>query len=491
MYNILIADDEKNIREGIMELIDWEDIGCRVCSAMRNGEQVLAYLEENKEEIHLVITDIKMPVMDGIELAGILRDKYPDIRVIILTAYSDFEFAQQAIKYRVADFVVKNEFLDELPKSVKRVMKEWEKGRKAKVQEDGIPFLEGKLCRVCACEVKLKDIGKYKKHEESVEHLVQTAFQKPDITCMPVEPDLFFVIAGMEEEEDSVSFQRRMEKFLSLANSFLGLRIRAGISGVIENKDCMTVGKRQALRALSGVCTDAAPIRMYQNGFEARQYWVDDSDIDGYMRNLYGALRNGAAEEQEKLEEDFYQYIKKEERPIEQCKSDVHAIVSYLLRKTRGSGSKEKILVQENILEAVFGSKSKASLWDCIKDTCASVAAIFSESDRGQSFLIENVNDIIRQDYKEKLSLKSISQKLFMNSSYLSRIYKKETGITVTDAINKYRIEKAKEILGMKKYKVYEVGEMVGIEEPSYFTHVFMKYEGYSPSEYVSKLERR
>lgn len=119
------------------------------------------------------------------------------------------------------------------------------------------------------------------------------------------------------------------------------------------------------------------------------------------------------------------------------------------------------------------------------------MAAIFTESDRGQSFLIENVNDIIRQDYKEKLSLKSISQKLFMNSSYLSRIYKKETGITVTDAINKYRIERAKEILAMKKYKVYEVGEMVGIEEPSYFTHVFMKYEGYSPSEYLSKLERR
>ena len=107
------------------------------------------------------------------------------------------------------------------------------------------------------------------------------------------------------------------------------------------------------------------------------------------------------------------------------------------------------------------------------------------------NFLVENINYIIQQDYKEKLSLKSISQKLFMNSSYLSRIYKKETGITVTDAINKYRIEKAKEILGMKKYKVYEVGEMVGIEEPSYFTHVFMKYEGYSPSEYVSKLERR
>ena len=100
---------------------------------------------------------------------------------------------------------------------------------------------------------------------------------------------------------------------------------------------------------------------------EAVQYWLDDSDIDAYMRNLYGALRNGDSQEQERLEQEFFEYLKKGERSIEQCKSDVHAIVSYLLRKTRNAKSAEKIFVQENILEAVFGSRSKAGLWDCVK----------------------------------------------------------------------------------------------------------------------------
>ena len=84
MYNILVADDEKNIREGIRELIEWEEMGCRVCASMRNGEQVLQYLEEGEEKIDLVITDIKMPVMDGMELAGELRGDIPDIKRIML-----------------------------------------------------------------------------------------------------------------------------------------------------------------------------------------------------------------------------------------------------------------------------------------------------------------------------------------------------------------------------------------------------------------------
>ena len=95
----------------------------------------------------------------------------------------------------------------------------------------------------------------------------------------------------------------------------------------------------------------------------------------------------------------------------------------------------------------------------------------------------------IERSYQRKLSLKDISRELFVNSSYLSRVYKKETGNTVTDAINRFRIKKAKEMLETGQYKVYEVGKMVGIEDPAYFTHVFLKYEGESPSDYMNKKE--
>ena len=109
------------------------------------------------------------------------------------------------------------------------------------------------------------------------------------------------------------------------------------------------------------------------------------------------------------------------------------------------------------------------------------------EEQKEGSSLSRKVNSIIERDYRGKISLKDIGKELFVNSSYLSRVYKKETGYTVTDAINSYRIEKAKEILETGEYRVCEVGEMVGIEDPAYFTHVFLKYEGKSPSDFMNR----
>ena len=142
-------------------------------------------------------------------------------------------------------------------------------------------------------------------------------------------------------------------------------------------------------------------------------------------------------------------------------------------------------------MKAVYTAKSKASLWDVMMKVCQDVFSMLRGNTEYQNVLVKHVNDIIRKKYQEKLSLKIISQELYVNSSYLSRVYKKETNATVTDAINKYRIKKAKEILGKKENKVYEVGRLVGIEDPAYFTHVFLKYEGETPSDYMTRQNRK
>ena len=97
MMKVLIVDDEKNIREGIKCFIEWDALGCTVVNSCANGIAALEYIESNPVDI--VITDVKMPVMDGLELCKNISEKYPDIKVVILTAYSDFEMAKSAIKY--------------------------------------------------------------------------------------------------------------------------------------------------------------------------------------------------------------------------------------------------------------------------------------------------------------------------------------------------------------------------------------------------------
>ena len=119
MIKVLIVDDERNIREGITKLIDWESLGCEVVGAVANGVSALDFIKGN--EVDLVVTDIKMPAMDGLELSKHICEDFPHIKVIILTAYSEFDMAKKAISFRVSDFIIKNEFMDELPKAVLEV----------------------------------------------------------------------------------------------------------------------------------------------------------------------------------------------------------------------------------------------------------------------------------------------------------------------------------------------------------------------------------
>lgn len=489
MYNVIVADDEKNIREGIVELIEWEKLGCKVCASMQNGAQVLKYLEEEKIHVDIIITDIKMPIMDGMELIGMLNERFPDIKVIILTAYSDFTYAQQAIKFQVSDFVVKNDFFLELPRAVKKIIEQCEVDAKKCVgREKEIPFFQGEACRVCACEMRDIERYDYEVCKNRIEEILNSTFLDHKVVVAEGESGmLIFVIEYKGSEENAAWFQRRLEKVVSIAKIFQNIRLRIGAGKVVKSAEWGRVGKKQAIRNLSDIYTDNSPVNVKENYTEYIQYWKDENDVESYMRRLYVALRSGMEENKKLCAEEFEEYLKQETRPIEQCRSDTHAIILYLVRKVKSKEKMEKILVPEKALDAVYRSKSKAALAEVMRETCEAISTILEEEQKEGSSLSRKVNSIIERDYRGKISLKDIGKELFVNSSYLSRVYKKETGYTVTDAINSYRIEKAKEILETGEYRVCEVGEMVGIEDPAYFTHVFLKYEGKSPSDFMNR----
>ena len=130
MNKVLIVDDERNIRDGIKALIDWESLDCQVVGDCVNGSLAMDFIAKN--EVDIVVTDIKMPVMDGLQLSRNPMEDYPDLKVIILTAYSEFEMARAALKNKVFDFIIKNEFIEELPKTITRCVKVIEEDKKFK-----------------------------------------------------------------------------------------------------------------------------------------------------------------------------------------------------------------------------------------------------------------------------------------------------------------------------------------------------------------------
>lgn len=135
MKKVMIADDEQNVRTALQLLIPWEELGCKIVYAAKNGSEVLNALEEYQPDI--LVTDIKMPVTDGLEVARQLSEKKSGISVILLTAYAEFEYARQALQYHVSEYIVKTAVLEQLPDAIKRVCARLDE-RAGRVLTDGL-----------------------------------------------------------------------------------------------------------------------------------------------------------------------------------------------------------------------------------------------------------------------------------------------------------------------------------------------------------------
>ena len=120
MWKVVAADDEAYIREALKKLINWEEMNCVLIDVVDDGQELINKIEE--EEPDIVITDIQMPEVNGMDVCKYLYETYPETQVIILTAYSDFSYAKTAIKYSICDYVLKVSIMDELPDAIEKAI---------------------------------------------------------------------------------------------------------------------------------------------------------------------------------------------------------------------------------------------------------------------------------------------------------------------------------------------------------------------------------
>ena len=139
---VAAADDEAYLRTALKKLMNWEKMGCELIRVVNNGRELLQCVEEEHPDI--VITDIRMPEIDGLEVCRQLYEKYPETQTIILSAYTDFEYARTAIRYDVADYVLKLSVLEELPPAVEKVTRKLQKQKK-ELEEELVKLPEKKV----------------------------------------------------------------------------------------------------------------------------------------------------------------------------------------------------------------------------------------------------------------------------------------------------------------------------------------------------------
>jgi two-component system, response regulator YesN len=518
MYKVLIADDEQNIRQGIIELIDWEARDCMIIGECANGREVLDFID--KKNVDIIITDIKMPLLNGLDLAKKLREEHSDIAVIILTAFSDFNHAKDAIRYGVVDFVIKNSFLEDLPdalnRSISRIRdiksERIEKPRTLPVQDRQLRnqlqsfLLENKshcpdelqnhfkdrFYRVFSYEITGNDRGNNACEEtgEVLNHLLPIAYEGIHIFNICTQDTSILILSSPQErdlnkrtiKEKSASL---IKLWTDLGQTILKIGISESFFGISDLEQALSESKNtlallaENLNEFDFFSPKGDIERIDLRIHEIKQQ-ICDSLIVGDTQNALSAFMN------------IKSSMKQTGQPLEQSKMEVLLIFSYIMgtihRQYKGINFHS---LEENLYKDVSQNWSLYSLFETGVEILKEFAAHIKSQRNLQNDIINRASDYLYIHYTDNIRLSELSRELGVSGPYLSKLYKKETGTNLTDAINVVKIDKAKEFLMDKaEFKIYEVGEMVGIHDAGYFCNVFKKYTDMSPIEY-RRLKKR
>lgn len=528
MFKMMIVDDEMMVRIGLSSIIEWEKLNCCILSEAVDGIEALEKIRQDPPDI--VITDIRMPGMDGLELARHISEEFPNIKVIILTGYADFEYAQSAIKYGVIDFVLKPTEIESIESAVSKAVKSLESEiNKNRLVEDlnstinsQLPNMREKL--ICDCiNLIITDASEISKSMEQL-----TMESKPfymvlgeledDVleirnnqagSCQPKNiilknimdmsfKDFTHWCAVLDESHcctvvlsQSQSLAEDIQKILAACHditdifeSSYDLHVTLGISDRVQTPGAFRMAYEQSVSALSYTLQDGNRINLYVRNFS--EGYPEINSINTIISRIINSVKLGKIETcKENITELFNRMIETK-TSIEHMREIAVFIASSLMQFLPDkffdieSSSDNNPLVLSKILKTFNSGNLKSLLCSLAFQICSELKKSFVQNNA----IISKVNDYIAQNYQKNIRLAAIANHIHVNSSYLSRLYRQETGITITDAISRYRIEKAKEFLQNPEIKAYEVAYLVGFEDAAYFSLMFKRHTGCSPTEY-------
>lgn len=511
MYRVFLVDDEPFIIEGLYEAMDWSALGLEIVGHADHGKHALEQLERVPADI--MITDISMPVMNGLECIRHVRQIHPDIKVIILSGYDEFDYLKQGMSLGIENYLLKPVNIAEMHATLSSTVDKLNSVAKTepRLHPQDISILKDNVLyrwltnqispaeleeRAEALELDLRMpyvmvavVRSRLLQADVYEHVDRQLASRPGaIRFKDIHGDT--VIVFKVEQPDAEQIKSSLEAIRTTWHeSGLGSGEPLGI----------TLGSLQpaADRApLSYVHAQQAQeyFLVYPNSRileyeelpthvgKARQAYI--LDWSRYARLLLDKNKAGLTA---MIEEDFAKLSQLEGVTPEQ----VHSFVIELL--IRFKTELESIKLEEDRMawfhegmERVLQAGTGEELVQAMQDVA--VASVQTLEHDVKSPIVHQVLSLIHESYADTLTLKSLGAQYHIHPVYLGQLFAKETGESFTDYINRYRIERAKELLKSCHLKVHEIARKVGYWESGYFYKQFKKYVGVSPTDYKELL---
>lgn len=480
MFRVMVVEDEPPIMRMIKAGIEAADSDFEVKSCCMNGQEAVETLKSDDYDI--VFTDIKMPVMTGIELAGWIYENKPQTMVVILSGYSDFEYARQALTYKVFDYLLKPVSKDKLRELIERIRSELKKKGEPPRDDDRSAVV------ILACagayllygsEVMLP--GETFWTDERIEGFMQRTLKGNEgyIFFNSNSPSERFVVV------DSDSAERQTEIVNMLYNSFSDSELPVT---VVYKRDVILkdAGKsfaelREHLIRLLVLdrgqlicCNDT------REGYESIDQPYSKRDID----ELAAAVKNGSMNDVRKRFSDILDEMRAKSYTQEEINGFLNVVLdTYALNYPTGI-QRKNTSVKREFVNALAGFTSYENLLDDIVSILMTLKSDVKSQDR-YSRLADDVEQYLIANYNKELSSKVLAREFGFVPSYISRIFKRQKGLSPNEYITKYRIETAKTIISENpEMQIKEVAGMVGFKDAYYFSKTFKRETGIWPTEH-------
>ncbi len=523
MYRLIIVEDEKWEREGLRDYLDWKSLGVEVVGCASNGVEGLSLSEQINPDI--ILTDIRMPKMDGLRMSKKIRTFLPDAKIIILSGYDDFGYAKQTFEFHAFDYILKPIVKEKIQEVIERAVSALDSEKSIESERAG---LRSKLMEYI-----------YENKNRLLLNILEgdeTEFTSEGLPVSVLDPNARIIIAVMSisnmafgnKRLDMDGFEailQEREMAFSLTKPFKevvlcmeapetqeGLRIKlVELVNYLKNEFnidiIISVG--EAVNGFSEASASYSQAREAHCFRFLAQYgdilFYDDIKEKNLMKsdfarpmvmktheNIKKLLSGNLLNQSEELGSllDCFLMTLKEICPLSKLllnKFFTQALININPAAfiENSEDFKECILdksrFEEKFLKLDSINETKQYLMDFLK---AISAYAINSSSNADAEVAQKVIKIIEQRYSEDIDLKSISKDIHLTPYYIGTIFKKNTGKTFNKYLSDYRIDRAKEILQAGKVNVSQLSDAVGIKNTSYFCSLFKDRFGISPGDY-------
>lgn len=539
MLKLLIVDDEPFTREGLRYHFNWEKYGIEVAGEADDGTTALEQIDRLRPDI--VITDVRMPDMDGLEMARRIKASHEAIKIIVVSAYDDLGYVKSALKVNAVDYILKPIDRRELGTVMEQVTHviNGENEEKKRIQKmsakllQSMPVLREKFLMTLVrdgieCETDIA--GKI-------------AFLELDLPM-----DIDYSVLAVEVDDKAVTLEPMSERDRQLTSfavinicdelisgAFTGMTYesRPGeyicllgcrVSGAANNVVCETEERRYSLigdiRAKLSECLklsvtigvgplvhgltnvnksyEKARDNVCQRLFLGKNRIISIDSLDtgddesesfdfSLLNRVVNLLRGSDESRLTAAVGDFFQALSRRKCATEKyCVNICFQLILAAGRQLMELGIEADGLRDESeVWNVLFRLETIGEMQSLVTDYLLERHRLICEKRSHKSRnVIDRIKQVIEERYNENLSIKDIGKEVYLSTTYLCMIFKQETGETVNDYMTRVRIEQAKKLLCDPAIRLCDICHEIGYTEPGYFSKIFKKYTDLSPTEY-------